>query len=230
MKKSLIITGAAGNLGKTVTQRMLDNGYFVEATLGPNDSLDFIEHNALTAEKVDLVNEQKATEYVRKVVENCDELTAAILLVGGFAPGGFKQTDEAALDKMYALNFKTTYFVVRPLLEVFEQQPQGGKIILIGTRPAFKANEGKNLVAYSLSKSMVMHMAELINDYGNQKGISCTVIVPSTLDTPATRSSMPDADFSKWVPTDKVADTIDFILSDAGSMLRETVIKIYNKS
>lgn len=230
MKKSLIITGASGNLGRTITQRMLDLGYFVEGTLGPHDTPDFIEHDSLKAEKVNLLDETAAAAYVKKVSDHCDELSGAILLVGGFTPGGFKEADGAALSKMYKLNFETAYFIIRPLLEICEKQANGGKIILIGTRPALNPKEGENLVAYSLSKSLLFKLAELINEYGSSKGITASVIVPSTMDTPGTRASMPDADFSKWVPTDKVADTVEFLLSDAGSMLRETVIKIYNKA
>lgn len=230
MKKSLIITGAAGNLGKTVTQRMLDLGFAVEATLGSRDSSDFIDHKALKSEKVNLLDEAAAEAFVKQVDSRCDELSGAVLLVGGFTPGGFKESDGATVEKMIQLNFFTAYYMIRPLLEVFEKQESGGRIILIGTRPVLNISEGKNLVAYSLSKSLLFKLAEYINSYGSKKGITVTVIVPSTLDTPGTRSAMPEMDFSKWVPTDKVADTIEFIFSDAGGMLRETVIKLYNKA
>lgn len=230
MKKSLIITGAGGNLGRTVTQRMLNLGYALEATLGPHDKADFIAHDALRSEKVNLLDETAAAEFVSQVKSRCDVLSGAILLVGGFTPGGFKESDAAAIDKMINLNFKTAYFMIRPLLEVFEEQQNGGRIILIGTRPVLNISEGKNLIAYSLSKSLLFKLAEYINSYGSKFGITVTVIVPSTLDTPGTRSAMPDADFSKWVPTEQVADTIEFILSEAGGMMRETVIKLYNKA
>jgi NAD(P)-dependent dehydrogenase (short-subunit alcohol dehydrogenase family) len=83
-------------------------------------------------------------------------------------------------------------------------------------------------VAYSLSKSLVFRLAELFNESGKSKNISATVLVPSTIDTPQNRASMPDADFAKWVPAASIADVVAFLLTDSGHMVRETVVKVYN--
>ena len=57
-----------------------------------------------------------------------------------------------------------------------------------------------------------------------------SVVVPSTLDTPLNRKSMPDADPDNWVKPEEVAETLEFLVSDKSSALRETVLKIYNNS
>ncbi|MEL7123103.1 MAG: SDR family NAD(P)-dependent oxidoreductase [Bacteroidota bacterium] len=228
--KNIIITGAAGNLGKTVTQYLLDEGYNIEATLGSHDSEDFIVHDKLSSQHLNLLDEDKVEEYVKEVHAKHDTIDAAVLLVGGFMPGGFKQTTKKDLERMYKLNFETAFFLVKPLLEIFEKQAEGGKFIFIGTRPALNPKEGKNLIAYSLSKTLLFRLAEIVNAYGEDKQIQASVIVPSTMDTPGTRSAMPDADFEKWVPTKNVAETIAFLLSETGGMLRDTIVKIYNRS
>ena len=151
------------------------------------------------------------------------------MTVGGFAMGSFAETDGEALRHMYSLNFETAYFLVRALLPKFEQQG-GGQFIFIGSRPALDPKAGKNLIAYSLSKSLVFHLAELVEAYGHDKGIRATVIVPSTINTPANRSAMPDADFSKWVSSDAIAETVAFLLSEAGQQVRQSVIKLYNEA
>jgi hypothetical protein len=56
------------------------------------------------------------------------------------------------------------------------------------------------------------------------------VIVPSTIDTETNRKAMPKADFSKWVPAENIAYAISFALSGTGGMLRDNIIKIYNRS
>jgi NAD(P)-dependent dehydrogenase (short-subunit alcohol dehydrogenase family) len=127
------------------------------------------------------------------------------------------------------LNFKTAYFIARPLMQHFEKVG-GGQFILIGARPALKAEAGKDYVAYALSKSLVFALSELINASGSGKKISSTVIVPSTIDTEANRKSMPDANFSKWVKAESIAETIEFVLSDAGQSMRDTVIKMYHEA
>lgn len=229
-KDSILITGAAGNLGRSVTGKLLEEGYHIDAVLGPKDDLNFITHEDLHAEQINLQDEEAAANYVKKLGETNHNLIGAVLLVGGFASGNIRKTDGASLQKMYKLNFETAFFVARPVLDILEKQDSGGQIIFIGARPAIKPEDGKDYVAYSLSKSLLFRLAEMINaTYGDDQ-INATVIVPSTMDTPGTRAAMPEADFTKWVPTEKVADTISFLFSEAGKMVRETVIKIYNQS
>jgi NAD(P)-dependent dehydrogenase (short-subunit alcohol dehydrogenase family) len=178
---------------------------------------------------VNLTDEAETQQYVEEITQQYPGICAAVLLVGGYASGNISDTDAAAIDKQIALNFKTAYFVVRPLLAHFEKTG-GGQFILVGARPALDAQAGKNNVAYSLGKSLVFHLAELINAAGKGKHITATVLVPSTIDTPLNRSSMPDADFSKWIKASDIAENIAFVLSDAGKTLRETVLNVYNEA
>lgn len=224
MKKSVLITGASGNLGGAVVKKFQNEDYHVYAVARDATGLDGVE-----VAPVDLTNEADVTAYIEKITIQNSSLKTAVLLVGGFAVGDLKKTDGAALQKMYKLNFETTYFVVRALLNHFETNG-GGHFILIGTRAAFTAQDAQHTVAYSLSKSLVMYLAEIINAFGKDKNICASVIVPSTIDTPQNRKDMPDADFSKWTTPEAIADTIHFILTDAGKHLRETVLKMYNEA
>jgi len=107
------------------------------------------------------------------------------------------------------------------------EQPEGGRIILIGARPALFANEGKNAVAYALSKSLVFKLAELLNAEGQSKKVITTVIVPGTIDTAANRNAMPEADFSQWVNPEAIAETMLFLCSENASAWREPIIKMF---
>jgi polyhydroxyalkanoate synthesis repressor PhaR len=60
--------------------------------------------------------------------------------------------------------------------------------------------------------------------------VSATVVVPSTIDTAINRKGMPDADPSNWVKPEQLAAILEFINSDSGSPLRETVLKVYNNA
>jgi hypothetical protein len=57
-----------------------------------------------------------------------------------------------------------------------------------------------------------------------------SVVVPSTIDTPQNRQSMPDADFSKWVKPEDIASIICYHCTEEASALREPVIKVYNNA
>jgi NAD(P)-dependent dehydrogenase (short-subunit alcohol dehydrogenase family) len=149
--------------------------------------------------------------------------------VGGYAPGSVQDTDGSALKKMYSLNFESAYFTARPAFA--QMMAQGsGKIILIGARPALTADEGKKSLPYALSKSLIFKLADFLNAEGSGNNVTTTVIVPSIIDTPANRKSMPSADFSAWVKPAEIAEAISFVVSDKNSALRETVLKMYGRA
>ena len=230
MPKNIIITGAAGNLGQVVVDKLVDEGYHIIATLGPNDKPDRITNENIETHNLDLSNESEVEDFYEKVIKEHGEIYAGILIAGGFGMGDIRESDGEALRKMYSLNFETAYYMARQLFIRMEKQENGGKIIFIGAKPAFTPSLSKIMLPYALSKSLLFRLAEAINADTNETGVNASVIVPGTIDTPANRKSMPDADFSKWVSREALADTMKFILSDTGDSLRENVIKVYNKS
>jgi NAD(P)-dependent dehydrogenase (short-subunit alcohol dehydrogenase family) len=227
---SIIVTGSNGNLGLSVTERLLRDGYHILAASGKAGAGLLPEHENLAKFEVDLINEEETVKFVESAIKNNPDLDAAVLLVGGFAMGKLTETSRADLEKLISLNFYTAYYMVRPLLKYFLERKEGGRFILIGSRPGLNASDGKDFFAYALSKAMIFRLAEFINAEGKDKNVTASVIVPSTIDTEANRKAMPGADFSKWVPADKIADVISFSLSETGRMLRESVIRIYNRS
>jgi len=227
---SLIITGATGNLGLAVVNRLLKDGYHLLAASGHSGAGDLPHNKKLEVSEVDLLNEGLAQKFVKSSLRKNPDIQAAVLLVGGFAMGKLTETKKADLDKMIDLNFYTAYNIVRPLLSYFLERLQGGQFILVGSRPGINATDGEDFFAYAMSKAMIFKLAEFINAEGKAKGVTATVIVPSTIDTETNRKAMPNADFSKWVPAEKIADAISYSLSETGRMFRESVIKIYNRS
>ncbi len=223
MNTNVLITGASGNLGVAVTERLLRENFGVFAVAREAEGLE-----GATVSPVDLTDENAVSEYIAGITGGV-KIGAAVLLVGGFAMGGLLETEGAAIQKMIRLNFETAYHVVRALLPHFEQNG-GGQFVLIGSRPAFTPADGRRMVGYALSKSLVFQLSDIINEYGKEKGVSSAVVVPSTIDTLANRKAMPDADFSRWVQPETVADAIHFLLTDTGRQLKETVLKVYNRS
>ena len=224
MMKTILVTGASGNLGKSVVTTLNDAGFSVLATLGSNREVGVFDH--LAHVKTDIVNvldENIVNQYLANNVTM--PINAAILLVGGFAKGNILESDDASLEKMYRLNFISAYNFVKPLLTRFEQQGSG-HFIFIGAQQVLNPAQGKDTFAYMMSKTAVYKMAEYINVYDNKLGIKATVIVPSTIDTPQNRSAMPDADFSKWVTPEYIAQKIASILSDNAVDTEGFIVKV----
>lgn len=230
MNKIAYITGAAGNLGQAVTEKFLHDGYTVYGTIYPGESMPARTSGKFRIEEVNLANESDALRSVETAIKAYHKIDAAMLLVGGFAMGDIGHTDGDLLKKMYTLNFETAYNTARPIFSQMMKQVSGGRIILVGAKPALIASQGKDMIAYGLSKSLLFKLAEYLNAEGNANNVVTSVVIPGTIDTPQNRASMPDAEFGNWVKPEIIADTMAFICSDLGMALREPIFKVYGKS
>jgi len=226
--KTVIVTGASGNMGQAVVKKFLAEGYTVVGTIVPNDPAPFdITDAKLEKVIVDLMSEDDAEKFVQNVVAKYGTVDAAVLTVGGFAMGSVANTKTSDIYKQYKLNFETAYNVARPAF-VHMLQQKTGRIFLIGSKPGLSAVNSKGMIAYGLGKSLIFRLAELMNAEAKGTNVVTNVIVPSTIDTPQNRKAMPDADFSAWVKPEAIAAVIYFYCTDEAAVLREPVIKVYN--
>ncbi len=228
--KTVIVTGASGNMGQAVVKKFLAEGFHVVGTLIPNDPVKIeIDHKNFETVTADLMNEEAAAGMVRSIVAAQGSIDVAVLTVGGFAMGTIADTRTADINKQIRLNFETAYNVARPVFAQMMQQGSG-RIFLIGSRPGSAMGHSKGMVAYGLAKSLIFRLAELMNGEAKGTQVVTSVLVPSTIDTPQNRASMPDADFSKWVQPEAIAGVIYFYCSPDAAVLREPVIKVYNNA
>jgi NAD(P)-dependent dehydrogenase (short-subunit alcohol dehydrogenase family) len=225
---TILLTGATGGLGRSVLKKLSEAAHQIIAIHQGTSSLEATEN--LEPYELDLTDEAGCQELVNKVVEKQGSIDAAVLLAGGFAMGDLAKTDYAAIEEMFRINFQTAYNLVKPVFAQMEKQKEGGRIVLISGRPALVPDAAKHMVAYALSKSLVIHLSEIINAAGKDKNIVSTVIVPSTIDTPANRKAMPDADPDAWVSPDDLAELISFVTFGPGQLLREPILKAYNRA
>lgn len=228
--QTLLLTGASGNLGQAVIRKFLAEGFYILGTILPGDPVHIdINHTAFETFPVDLLDEQAASALVLSFAEKRGGIDTAILTVGGFAMGTVAETGAADIHKQYKLNFETAYNVARPVFMQMMKQGRG-RIFLVGARPGLSMKNSKGMTAYGFAKSLLFRLAELLNEEAKGTDVVTSVIVPSTIDTPQNRRSMPGADFSKWVSPVDIASTIYFYCSPAGAAIREPVIKIYGES
>lgn len=228
--KVAIVTGSTGNMGQAVVKKFIDEGYYVIGTIIPNDTvpMDF-PSDKFEKVVVDLMNEDDSQKLVDSVISKHGTVDAAILTVGGFAMGKISETKTDDIARQYKLNFETAYNVARPVfIQMIKQN--SGRIFIIGSKPGLDAKNSKGMVAYGLAKSLIFRLAELMNSEAKGKNVVTSVVVPSTIDTPVNRKSIPAGDFDSWVKPEAIADVIHWHCTDAASVLREPVLKVYNNA
>ena len=206
--KSVIITGASGNLGKAIAEKFLIEGYNVAGTvLSKQPTSKQAGETSMEDSVVDLRNEDSADRFVSATIEKYGAIDVAVLTAGGFVMGDIASTGMQDIVQQFTLNFQTAYNIARPVF--LQMMKQGsGYIFLVGSTAGADMKKSKGKIAYGLSKSLLFRLAELFNEEAIGKSIRTSVIIPSTIDTPQNRKAMPDADFTKWTKPEKIADLV----------------------
>jgi NAD(P)-dependent dehydrogenase (short-subunit alcohol dehydrogenase family) len=234
LSKTVIVTGATGNLGQAVVKKFIENDYHVWGTVHPNPGKNISEKNLsgngnLNEIALDLLDEEACKKLVDDVVAHNQKIDVAVLTAGGFTMGDLPTTKTSDIAKQYQLNFETAYNIAKPVFVQMMKQNKG-RIFLIGSKAGLDNSKAIGVTAYGLSKSLIFGLAKIINAEAHGKNVVASVIVPGTIDTPQNRKSMPDADFSAWVLPSKIADVIYFYANEEGDVLREPVVKVYGRS
>ncbi len=230
MNKVAIVTGAAGNLGTSVIDQLIHEGYVIEGTVqNERDREDLSLRNGVKAKILNLTDEAATQAFVDSVYAKHGRIDACICLVGGYAMGDIQTTDSEALLHMYRLNFLTAYHAARPAYNYMKQKGYG-RIVLIGAKGASEPASGTGALAYSLSKGQLLRLADILNEDGKERDVVTSVVLPSIIDTPANRQAMPKADFTKWVSPVSIAKQIAWLCSEHSKDLRNPVVKVFGQS
>jgi NAD(P)-dependent dehydrogenase (short-subunit alcohol dehydrogenase family) len=222
--KTVLVTGADGGLGRYVTQAFLDAGATVVGVSRKIRQSDF-SRPSFTALPAEISTAVGAQSMVDTVVARFGRLDVLAHTVGGFAGGkSIAETDDAIFQRMFDLNLKSAFYLLRALLPVMRRTGKG-RIIAIGSRAA--VDPGPGVGAYSASKAAMVSLIRTVALENKDVGITANVILPGTMDTPGNRKSDPNADFSKWVQPAAVASLIIWLASDSGKDVNGAVIPIY---
>lgn len=222
--KTVLITGAGGNLGRAAVETYLSAEWKVIALVSPGKSLTGFTGN-LHVYAVDLADEEVTHRLMSRLVKEHASIDAALLLAGGFAMSRLSTITDAHLHDMIQLNVETAVHIARPLFAHMLERLQG-RIILIGSRPALEPRQGTNKIAYALAKGMLLQLANLMNAEGEDKNVITYTVVPDIIDTPENRLAMPKANFNTWKKPEEIAAILKN-LCDNSIVLEERIIKLF---
>lgn len=222
--KVVLVTGANGGLGTYVTQAFLDAGATVIGTSRKIQQSDFSNPN-FNAVPAEISTREGAKVLVDQVVARCGKLDVLAHTVGGFAGGqSIVDTDDTTFQRMLDLNLNSVFHILRAAVSVLRKSG-AGRVIAIGSRAALEPGAGVG--AYSASKAAMVSLIRTVALENKDAGLTANVILPGTMDTPANRKAIPNADFSKWVRPATVASLITWLAGDAGKDVNGAVIPVY---
>jgi NAD(P)-dependent dehydrogenase (short-subunit alcohol dehydrogenase family) len=229
--KVVLITGGAGNLGRSVSRAFLQAGARVAIPFYKTDHASTLDEmtaefgDRLTTFALDLTTERGAEQAIRQVVEWGGRLDALAHLVGGYT-GGLRLADTPyeLWMRMVELNMTTAYLTSRFAIPQLLASGSGS-LVFVSSRAAFEAGSGRS--AYAATKAGVVALAKAIAEEYGPDGLRSNVIVPDTIDTEDNRRSQPDADHSRWISPEEVARVILFLASPESRAVNGAALTVY---
>jgi NAD(P)-dependent dehydrogenase (short-subunit alcohol dehydrogenase family) len=217
-------------LGSAVTTRLLDDGWRVVVPWIADAERERVrERDGLKLVRADLFDPGQVVEAVAAAAgEAAAPLRALVNLVGGFdAPGRVHEVPLERFEEQFRLNLRSTYLVTQAALP-YVMEAGGGSIVCVGTRAAVQPFSGA--AGYAASKAAVIALAKAVAVEYRDDGVRANAILPSVIDTPANRRSMPGADHDRWVKPQEIAAVIAHLVSDDSVATSGTTIPVYGRA
>ncbi len=228
--RHVVVTGGTGALGTAVVARLLEAGAICHV---PNSHAAAPAHFTFTDhERVKLKHNVylSDTEAVSAFYGEVPELWASIHLAGGFAMAPMEKTESASYAEMMDTNARTTFLCCRAAVRAMLVSETAGRIVNVSARPGLDPRRGAGMVAYAASKAAVAAMTVALAEELKGNGILVNAIAPSTLDTPANREAMPDADFGRWITLEAAAEAIVYLASPSNQAMSGTLVPLYGRA
>ncbi|RUW73125.1 SDR family NAD(P)-dependent oxidoreductase, partial [Mesorhizobium sp. M4B.F.Ca.ET.049.02.1.2] len=222
--RHMVVTGGTGALGGAVVGKLLEQGavcHVPNAHAVAPPHFPFAAHDRVRlAHNVDLSDSTKVEAFYNQVTD----LWGSIHLAGGFAMAPVEKIESASFAEMMDTNARTTFLCCRAAIRSMLTSGTAGRIVNVTARAGLDPRRGSGMVAYAASKAAVAAMTVAMAEELKHKGILVNAVAPSTLDTPANRADMPDADFTKWVSLEAAAEAIAYLASPTNMAMSGTLV------
>jgi NAD(P)-dependent dehydrogenase (short-subunit alcohol dehydrogenase family) len=225
-QRHVVITGASGGLGVSVVRHFLDRGAIIHAPMVENKAPPHLTQDGVQATaSVDLGDEGAVSAWFQAL----PSVWASVHLVGGFVMKPIAETTLADFRQMQLLNARTTFLACREAVIAMRRgKAGGGRIVNVIARPVLTPSA--NLVAYAASKASVAAITQSLAAEVVSENIFVNAIVPSIIDTPANRASMPRADFDTWPKPLDLARVIANLASPENQVTSGALVPVYGRA
>lgn len=222
----ILITGAFGALGQTVARHLAGLGHrlaLVDFAPAVPPALQQDLAGQLLLPGVNLGQAAGAQQAVAAVLAQWGRVDGLVNIAGSFRWETLAEGSAATWQQMFEVNLLTAVNACQAVLPTLLAQGSG-RIVNIGAGAAARAGAGMG--AYAAAKAGVQRLTEALAEETKLQGLTVNAVLPSIIDTPANRRDMPDADFSRWVTPQALAEVIAFLLSDAARAVTGAAVAV----
>ena len=190
IQKTVLLTGAAGNLGRAVAQMFAHDGanlVLLDRSPLSDTALAALEPALCLPIALDLCDAAQVLAAVDQAIARFGRVDVLCNLTGGFAMGQtVHETSDSAWDVMQDINVLTLRNTARAVVPQMLLQG-GGKIVNVG---AYSAQRGlAGMGAYIAAKSEVLRITEAMSAELRMKNINVNCVTPGAFPSAKTREN-----------------------------------------
>jgi meso-butanediol dehydrogenase/(S,S)-butanediol dehydrogenase/diacetyl reductase len=235
--KVVLITGAAGGIGRATARHLHDEGATVVATASSAPRVkslaDEFDSNRWTARTLDVTKEEDVASAVEFTVKTYGRLDGIVNNAGVLFPNDVASATLDEYERTFDVNVKGVFlgckYAVPALIEA-----GGGSIVNFGSINSLAAE--KQLTLYTASKGAVLMLTKAVALDFAHLGIRANTICPAFVDTPLNvphytklggREALDEA-LPDWQPIGRpiepveIGQSVAFLLSDSSRTITGT--------
>jgi NAD(P)-dependent dehydrogenase (short-subunit alcohol dehydrogenase family) len=219
----VLITGASGGLGPSVTRAFLASGAVVAGS-SRRIAQSAFDHANFHAFPADLLDPTQASALADAVLAANGRIDALIHVAGGFSGGALHETSDEVWTRMLDLNLRAAFHIFRAVVPHMRRAGRG-RIVAIASRAAVEPAAG--VAAYAASKAAMLSLVRSIALENRDAHFTANAILPGTIDTEANREWGSPAERAKWVSPERIAAVALFLASDAAAEVNGAALPMY---
>lgn len=228
-----VIPGGTGSVGRQLVPMLLDRGFNVAVTyLIPEEavlmeeSLD-LDEDRLILRRVDVADADAVSVFFEEATSKFGKINVMASLVGGWAGGrDVSETSDVRLERMLDLNLHTAWNTTRASIPHLSDD--WARIILMGSKHAIDSPAGQ--AAYNVAKAGVLTLAKSVATELLDTNTTCNALLPSVINTEATRTALPYADYVNWPQPEDIAEVIDFLASERSKVINGAALPVWGSA
>lgn len=228
-----VIPGGTGSVGSSLIPKLIDRGFNVAASyLLPDEATALestleLDEDRLIIRRVDATDPDAVNEFFAEAADKFGPVNVMASLVGGWAGGrDVAETGDVRLDRMLDLNLKTAWNVTRAAIPLMSSE--WGRLILMGSKHSQETPAGQ--AAYNSAKAAVLALSRSVAVELLDTNTTCNTLLPSVINTDATRSALPYADYVNWPQPDEIADVISFLASEESKVINGGGVPVWGSA
>jgi len=229
-----VVTGGTGALGRAVVPLFVRRNFKLAVTyIIPEEAQQLeaaidLEDDQMLIRRVDTTDPDAVNKFMDEVAESFGGINVLCSLVGGWAGGrDVAETSDVRFDRMIDLNLRSTFYALRAAIPHM-RDADWGRIIAVGSKASLDAPASQ--AAFNMAKAGVSALIRTVARELDDTNVTANVILPTVIDTQATRTALPYASYVDWPSPEEIASVVDFLASAGSAVITGAAIPVHGSA